>query len=454
MLVLVISIVAAVSGAVKKGPYLIFEGDNTSMTLMWQLDAAATCNIKWALDESYTNDLKTGTCTENTVYTEGLLYRYKISGLTPGTKYYYNVDGIGSGSFRTAPPDNATSTVLWGYGDSQAKENMAAAIQNQIREVYFGANGNPGEPEQQTICLRLGDWTDAKFTTASNIRNIGLETEANWTNFHFTPSHALFLSEIPMVGPLGNHESSGYFHRRYYPFPYQTKYEDKKELSENERKLNWGFNYGPVRISIFDVTYEDFDFDATYLSSEMNSAGNKWWIVLFHAPAYSAGGHSNNVKMQNAINGLTRKPNLVINGHNHYYSKCIVNTVYHVTSGGGGSDLRNPDEEYLKNQSKNSNTQIETEKDYHYFTISIQGKNLTFSAISTSGSVIDQIVFQNGPLIAELISTPFNKHWSQQVPSATQMIKKVVSSSPTLLQPETDNEKSLYLPINGNGHRQ
>jgi hypothetical protein len=37
----------AVHAAVEKGPYLIYGGVNTEMTVLWQLDNLQSCTIKW-----------------------------------------------------------------------------------------------------------------------------------------------------------------------------------------------------------------------------------------------------------------------------------------------------------------------------------------------------------------------------------------------------------------------
>ncbi len=38
---------------VLKGPYLIYDGVNTGMTLLWQLDSTQSCHIDWGMDTSH-----------------------------------------------------------------------------------------------------------------------------------------------------------------------------------------------------------------------------------------------------------------------------------------------------------------------------------------------------------------------------------------------------------------
>ena len=94
----------------KKGPYLIYEGTNTEMTVLWQLSSTQSCNIAWGLDTNYS----TGN-SNTSEYGGDHQHKYSITSLTPGTKYYYKVT-VGSdysiGSFRTAPASDATSTTF------------------------------------------------------------------------------------------------------------------------------------------------------------------------------------------------------------------------------------------------------------------------------------------------------------------------------------------------------
>ena len=70
-----------------KQPYLIFEGINTQMRVIWQLnDTTAVCEISWGADSTY----NLGN-TSTTEYGVDHQHGHTINGLTPGTKYYYKV---------------------------------------------------------------------------------------------------------------------------------------------------------------------------------------------------------------------------------------------------------------------------------------------------------------------------------------------------------------------------
>lgn len=93
------------NAAVQKGTYLIFDGVNTAMTVLWQLDSSQSCTINWGEDILYS--MGTADTVENGSGIYDHQHIYTITGLNPGTKYFYqvscNLDNGGNGTFYTAP---------------------------------------------------------------------------------------------------------------------------------------------------------------------------------------------------------------------------------------------------------------------------------------------------------------------------------------------------------------
>ncbi|MHC4882911.1 MAG: fibronectin type III domain-containing protein [Planctomycetota bacterium] len=84
MTLLLCSIVQIGYAELEKGPYLIYPGVNTQMQVLWQLTSAPTCTIGWGTTLSYSD----GSAQVND-YGNDNQYSCTITGLTPGTKYYY-----------------------------------------------------------------------------------------------------------------------------------------------------------------------------------------------------------------------------------------------------------------------------------------------------------------------------------------------------------------------------
>jgi hypothetical protein len=83
LLVLFLCTTAAFAG-IRKGPYLMFEGSNTSMSVLWQTDGNESNVVRWGTDTSYS----TGNATVG-VYGSDYQHKHVITGLQPGTRYYY-----------------------------------------------------------------------------------------------------------------------------------------------------------------------------------------------------------------------------------------------------------------------------------------------------------------------------------------------------------------------------
>ena len=100
----------------RKGPYLIYPNNNTQMTVLWQLDVTAGCTIAWGTDTTYSTG-SAGT----TEYGTDHQHKYNITGLTPGTKYYYRVTAGSNnwtGNFYAAPASECDSCEIlhvWRY---------------------------------------------------------------------------------------------------------------------------------------------------------------------------------------------------------------------------------------------------------------------------------------------------------------------------------------------------
>ena len=77
----------------------------------------------------------------------------------------------------------------------------------------------------------------------------------------------------------------------------------------------------------------------------------------------------------------------VIGGHNHYYARAVVDGVEHITAGGGGAPLYNPDPNY-------PNIVI-CDTSHNFCKLQIDHDTLHYSAIRDDGSVIESFDYHN-----------------------------------------------------------
>jgi hypothetical protein len=350
-------------GHKRKDPYLIYRGDPAQMTVLWQLDTFQTCTIRWGL----TTDYSSGTAS---IEPHGdTQYEYAVTGLLPGTLYYYRVDGVGSGSFRTAPDDTATSVKLLAYGDPQGPPDGYDETCARMNDLFTR------DPSFQTLAICAGDRVEG-------------DEEAEWETQYFSRAWKnipYFLAHIPVAGPRGNHEKAGTIFRKYYPYPYV-------------RDFYWSFDYGPVHIVVLDqfVSYALGSPQYDWLVSDLSASSKLWKIITFHKPGWSAGGmHENDAKVQKYLQPLCLQYgiDLLISGHNHYYARADVRGVQHLTTGGAGAHVSKPvGGEYI----------VISEGTPHHLEIDIRGREALVTARRRDGSAIETFTISHRASISKI----------------------------------------------------
>lgn len=352
----------SVRAAVEKGPYLIYPDVNTQMTVLWQTSGTETGTIEWGTDTSYSLG-----SVQTTEYGSDHQHKYNITALTPGTKYYYRVNISGAwyiGSFRAAPADTAQNIKFLAYGDTRSYPADHDTVCAQMVNTFTA------DPAYHTFACLSGDYV-----------NNG-DSESDWTNQYFdrSQSNALeFQANMPVMGCMGNHEYAGVLYQKYFPYPFEsgTRY--------------FSFDYGPVHVIVLDqyVSYTPGSTQYTWLENDLAATSKPWKVIMFHELGWSAGGHGNNSTVQEYIQPLCLQyaVKVVFCGHNHYYARCDVDGIQHITTGGGGAPLYAPSLSYPNI--------VTATQDYHFCEIDIQGDQLYFVARDRSGSVIDSFDIDN-----------------------------------------------------------
>lgn len=340
----------------KKGPYSFFQGNNTTMAVAWQLDETRMCAIRWGRDISC-SDGWAQTVEQNPDHLHGRL----IAGLTPGAFYFYTISAGGpeeyQGTFRAAPHNSGQTARIFFYGDTRSHPEMHNLVCSRMAGDYENSLLIP------TIALHTGDWTSDDSTNA-------------WDNEYFHRDAAgtrKLLANIPMNGCRGNHDGAGSNYNLFWPYPYVDDF-------------YWSFDYGPLHVAVVDqyVAYYPGSPQHIWLSNDLSNTEKPWKIVVFHEPAWAAGGgHENNEEAQEYIHPLCLANDVpvAIAGHNHYYSRCTVDGIEHVTTAGGGAPLYGCD--------PGSPHLVAWAKAYHYVSLLAEGNTLEVKAIDIFGTVLD-----------------------------------------------------------------
>ena len=360
----------------RKGPYLIYPGDPTTIRVLWQAHATIPCTLEWGTNTQYS----TGAIL-TTEYGDDHQHAYLISNLVPGTRYFYRVF-VGEvpfvASFVTAPAVDATAVKLMLHGDSQANAASHDSVSAAMVREYIA------DPAYQSLILGVGD-----------VSNFGM-LESDWDQYFFNPvwTHTRErLAHVPFNTAIGNHElyasATTYdldapLFRKYFPYPFVAD-------------RYWSFDYGPAHILIADLYPWYYDpglpnlippgfispEQAAWIESDLSATDKPWKLVIVHEPGWSAGPHPNNPSVQDTLHALcaTYGVDVVFAGHNHYYARAEADDIRYITTSGGA---------HLYSPVPGSPHVVVSRRDHHFCKIEISGSVLDLWAVRPDGAIIDQ----------------------------------------------------------------
>ena len=363
----------------RKSPYLIYPGDPSRMTVLWQFAATDTARISWGTDT---------TCAlgsaQTTEYGYDHQHRITLEGLTAGTRYYYRVNSTGmvrTGSFLSGATPDATRLKFLAYGDTRSYPLTHDRVAAGIVSTYTT------DPEYQTFTLNVGDLV------------LNGDGESDWTTQFFSPSMTnvrRMMADLPFLSCMGNHEGEGLKFVKYFPYPFVGgRY--------------WSFDYGPAHFVIVDqfTWYGTGTSQLNWITADLAASTKPWRFVVLHEPGWSAGGgHPNNTAVQTYLEPLFEQygVSVVFGGHNHYYARAVVNGVQHITTGGGGAPPHTP--------VPGSPNVVVAIPAYHFCKLEIDAGTLRFRAVNTDGAVIDSFTLTDTiPPLAAITSPVGGEDW-------------------------------------------
>ncbi len=364
---------------IKKQPYLVYENDTTQMEVAWQTIATPDATlIQWGPTPDCTEGQST--VTETGSGANEHQFFYSIADLTPSTLMYYKVVLNGTdtytGSFRTAPPDDATSLTFYGYGDTRdGPEHM----DDVLMWLEYDVAQDPAA--RQTFCLHAGDFVHRGLT------------ESYWDSQYFNqeyPDTIEFLATMPVLACLGNHETYeegvpdvpkseyGKLFKKYFPYPmYSTE------------DFYYSFDYGPLHVATVDPYKADItpgSAQLIWLENDLGNSTKPWRIVMVHPPFYSGNGPDSRVtQLRENIEPILQRHHikLVVQGHQHYYSRSEKDGVTYLVLGGGGAPLIKPNssEPYY----------VFGKSCYHFARFEIAGSEMNIRIIDDRGDLVEQV---------------------------------------------------------------
>lgn len=308
--------VTAPAATLTRGPYLQMAAP-TAMTLRWRTAKPQPGVVHFGTAPTTLDQ----TAAETAPGTE---HEVALSGLQPGTTYFYNVGSatevlVGGPDFTFTtppPPGPAKPTRIWVLGDAGTQ----TINQIRVRNAFYTHATN----HLPDLTLLLGD----------NAYDVGSDAEYQRALFDTYPA---MMRRVPFWSCLGNHETAQsvnfvdtYPYFKIFTFP--TRGECGGVASGTEHY--YSFDYANIHFVVLDsmtANRTPTGAMATWLGQDLASTTATWIIALFHHPPYTKGSHNSDVEaplMQMRRNLLpileAGGVDLVLNGHSHAYERSFL----------------------------------------------------------------------------------------------------------------------------------
>jgi Calcineurin-like phosphoesterase len=215
---------------------------------------------------------------------------------------------------------------------SLSREPSSAPTAAPTSELTFAVIGDfgSGNVQQLSVAARMCAWrTDHPFdlvvTTGDNIYPDG--NPEDFEDKFFNPYKCLLDEGVEWHFSLGNHD-------------WATD-DGQPELEEPAFGMD-GPNYVVRESGVRFVIANSNEMDRAWLREELAAEpGDRWTIVVFHHPVYSPGLHGSTPAFAD-LPAIFEDygVDLVLNGHDHFYSVTKPeNGIRYVVTGGGGAQL-------------------------------------------------------------------------------------------------------------------
>ncbi len=291
----------------------------------------------------------------------GRRHAVTLSGLRPGSTYYYRVAGASkTASFRTAPegPDSRFTFAV--IGDSGNGEKAQWAVAGLLERMELDLILHAGD-----VVYPSGEDRDydAKF---------------------FAPYRRI-IGSVPLFPALGNHDV-------------ETKdgapYLENFHLPRNDPQdmgRYYSFDWGNVHFVALDseLYYDDGGGDPeeqkAWLERDLSETRQPWKFVFLHRSLYSSSEHGSDLMIREDLEPVfvRHEVDMVFSGHDHGYERTVpIRGVTYVVTGGGGKDLY---------KAGNNEWTAFSRSTHHATRVRIDGDRLRLEAVETDSTVMDRL---------------------------------------------------------------
>lgn len=350
-----------------RGPFIQMPDQGNKATIAWSTAAAVDGVVDYGLDLTYS----AGTVSNGAPVRDHAIV---LSGLLPGTSYYYRIRGNGEilaegNSFATRPDTNQS-----------------------FRFVVIGDHGQ-GTEWMYNIASRINARIDfdALLTVGDNIYGSTLcnvDGAPGWYDPFWFQLYGPTMKRVSTFPALGNHDkdtADGQYTVDYFHLPTNGP--------AGQIEKNFSFQFGNVHFVVIDSDPFQNNDGATmaaitsWLSNDLANATQPWKIALYHHPAFtSQGSHNDNVRVKEQIIPILKANGVqyIFQGHNHFYERInAINGIHYNTCGACGAFL------YSVVNRKEYSARIVADK-HSYTVVDIKGGRLKLEQFDESDVLIDE----------------------------------------------------------------
>ena len=268
-----------------KQPYSMAPTTN-SVKILWQMnDETEPTNavVYYGLDPDHLDQQIAASSGWN-VSDEGYMHVVTLTGLQPNTRYYFTV-----GASDTRRFDKICSTKT-------APEPGSAFRIFTISDIHGNARNNWSNM-QDFICALNCDLSLMNGDFVSSKGN-----DRNWNNYFFTPG-APFLSQVPLMSSVGNHETGdprGLRWSSFYDYFHQFAHEGPCEgdTIDPRNESYFHFVYGNADIIMLNLNGDESSpaflpgsRQYAWADSVLNTCTRPWIIICHHVGVHTSGYH-------------------------------------------------------------------------------------------------------------------------------------------------------------------
>jgi predicted phosphodiesterase len=315
-------------------PYLQAVTTNSIYVLV-ESTSAEILFVEYGQTKSYGSRISTESIEQTTDHT--FVHNVKLSGLSPNTVYHYRAlladTASQDASFRTAPNPGTSFRFAW-MADIRSTRYASfwnAPIPGASHFFAWMANHTWGLEIHDAISKRIAD-----ANPVMSLYGGDLCFDSGYSTFKdefFRSNERALIAHVPFFNTPGNHEK----------WSQNTQAFTQAPDSPSGTQEYYSFDYGDMHVLVLnnEVDYSEGSPQYLYAQSDLSSASKSWRVVIYHRPAYCAGGHGEDSKMITMSEKIF-EPNhvdVVMNGHSHFFQHNLVHGIHHMVLGSAGAPL-------------------------------------------------------------------------------------------------------------------